>query len=101
MSKNNKAEYQGGIKYLDKYYGIWLDLENCKIFVNNKVNPNSKNMYCVLNEDMSDNLLLVKNKRKIPLIDLLDFGFKHGYIYYENIGIKSQFMDIARILKFY
>jgi hypothetical protein len=101
LSKNNKSEYQGGIKYLDKYYGIWLDIENCKIFVNNKVNQNSKNMYCILNEDMTENLLLVKNKRKIPLIDLLDFGFKHGYIFYENIGIKSQFMDIARVLKFY
>ena len=100
--KTNNSIYQGGINYIGKYYGIWMDVENCKIYITQgKVNHNSKNMYCVLNDDMQENIMLIRNKRQIPLIDILDYSYKNGYVFYESLGVKNQFMEIAYILNMY
>lgn len=97
-SKTNTAYYQGALRYKEKYYGIWIDADNGKIYINNKVNLDCQRCFCITKEDHTVNTLLLEQQNKLPLIKTLRDSFRIGIIYYDTQQTKQAFYEILGIL---
>lgn len=97
--RSEKAKYICKVKYLDNYYGFWLDYSEGKFYVSDKYDPDGRITYALTTSDHEPNLLLVRSKKKGIWLQQFIEAYEKGYCYFESVLIKNQAMEIFRLLK--
>lgn len=97
--RSPNAKYVCRVKYLDNYYGFWIDYTEGKFFVSDKFDPTGKITYTLTDSDHNPNMMLIKSKRQGFYIERFIDAYQNGYCYFENMFVKNQTMKIFRLLK--
>lgn len=98
INKNlpSKTKYIATLKYLNDYIGVYKDNENDLIFLSNKINNNSKQIYSLTKADNTPDILLLKNNKK--LFDVIKMYYDLGALRFTELKIQTIFIDILKIL---
>lgn len=84
---------------IDNYnLGLWKNLRDNFIYIDEKLDKNNIDKYCVFTDDLSEGYFLIKDFRKTWRIKEIRTCFNNARIYYCNQEIKKLFMD--RIIKY-
>ena len=95
--KTPSAKFTMALKYNGNYLGFWVDYKAGYIFVNDKYDSYSYNIYCLQKEDLSPNMLLIKSINENRNFKTIVYGFKNSLLRFENQNIKSQFYEIMQL----
>ena len=85
--RSQTARHIFNIQYMGKIYGIWNDMENGKIYVDNKYAKCHLNYALTLN-DHNENTLLTKSKNN-TLLNWLSKNFKIGNVRFTSMEVKK------------
>jgi hypothetical protein len=97
--KTHGARFQFSIVYNDYVYGFWVDYKEGLMFMSHDYDPSSKLQYAITDSEHKPNLMLVRNVSKSYLLKGALDAYEKGYLRFESIQIKNQFLDIFSILK--
>lgn len=87
--RSEKARHVFNIKYLDEYYGVWLDYADGFIYLDKAIDPSCKFNYALTKDDHSENTLLTKGKT-CYYITWLSKNYKLGNVKYANAEIRAK-----------
>lgn len=93
--KSDNSTNRFNIVFNNQFIGIWLDLEQGKIYCSRKCNKMLPT-YCITTDDMKPNYLILKSNANY--LKLLKNGIEKGYIYYEDMKIKGYMLQVQKYL---
>lgn len=99
--KSGNCSYCFGLKYLDDYYGIWVNYASGLVYVSKDIEPTSRMIYSVTMEDHSVNTLLVGRNKTAGFLKMFTDAFGRGHMRFESMEIKNACYEIISILKGY
>lgn len=97
--KTPNARFIFSILYNDYIYGFWSDYREGLMFMSLNYDPSSKLQYSITDSEHKPNLMLVRNISKSYLLKSALEAYEKGYLRFESLVIKNQFLDIFRLLK--
>ena len=95
--KSPSASFCFSLKYNNKVIGIWADKQKGKVYASFKYPSNYQNHYACTTDDMQPNLLFYRTYKNNYQIKLLRDSYSYGYLYYENIQIKSIMGEVMKL----
>lgn len=95
-NKTEKAKHYFTIKYLNRFYYVWIDWSAGKYYISKDKDPYQELLFCLTQEDHSPNTLLLKGRKDRILAEFVD-NYKLGNVYFEDINLKNVFFEIIRL----
>lgn len=90
------SKYYFTFTYKNEKYGVWVDSELEKIWVNKKVDPSYMLNYAITLKDHNPNTLLLKTLgRNAPFRIFLE-EYKRGNVYFEDINVKNITYEVIK-----
>lgn len=87
---------QFNIQWKDKTYGCWFNPSDFEFVISNKIN-NDVNTICYTTKDYKPNMMLITDK-KLRVNNELKRAFANGYLFYEDMYIRSDMYDLFMLL---
>ena len=87
---------QFNIQWKDKTYGCWFNPVDFEFVISNKIN-NDVNTICYTTKDYKPNMMLITDK-KLRVNNELKRAFVNGYLFYEDMYIRSDMYDLFMLL---
>ena len=85
---------QTNICFRDVWYGVWADLDSGDLFVSR--GKSTASMDIVLTKaDMSPNLYMIE--KTSPYLKSLERMWRYGQMWFEDDGLREQFMDVLTL----
>ena len=97
--KSQGAKFQFSILYKGYVYGFWTDYKEGLCYLSNDYDPSSKLQYAVTDSEHKPNLMLVKNLSRSHLLKGAIRAYEEGYLRFESLIIKNQFIEILGVLR--
>lgn len=88
----------GQIKYLDIYYSLFWDRDNDRLYIKDSKKIESMKAWALTTDDLEPNTLLIKNHKKIDVVNFLKLAFMDSKIYYNSINTKNRIFDAMSLL---
>lgn len=95
--KGVKARYFFTFIYNSKKFGVWLDMNEGKMWVSSDTDPSYLVTYSLTLKDHQPNTMLLKNKRRATLFYKFIEAYKQGNVYFENMNIKNMCYEVLRM----
>lgn len=95
--KGAKARYFFTFIYNGNKYGVWLDMNEGKMWVSEDVDPSYLITYTLTLKDHQPNTMLLKNKRRASSFYKFIECYKQGNVYFESINIKNICYEVIRM----
>ena len=98
-NKSKDSKWLFNIVYGGKTYGVWVDEKLGKMYVCKAIMDYGK-CYCFSGEDLKPNMYLIDsiNNKTNVICTTLKNAFKHTYLYYENLEIKTKMYELMGVL---
>lgn len=90
--KSEVARFKYSFLYDDKYYGVWFDIKNGKIYISRKYDASGR-IYTMTTHSHQPNMLYIKEMRQRNEIKKIKTAWGVGCLYFEDRVIKSNFME--------
>lgn len=97
-SKKGKWQFLCEIKVDNMRLGIWFNLKDYTLYVDEKIDNSSIEKYVVFQDDLTPSYFLVKDIRKTWRIKEIRTKFNNACIYYSTQEVKKTFME--RVIKY-
>ena len=95
--KKGSSQFSFAFIYENKFYGVWNDFKESKIYISKDYDPSSPYIYAVTTKDFRPNTLLIKSASKYRHWKFLLDNYKQGIVYFENQKIKKYSQDVFRM----
>ena len=95
--KGTKARYFFTFIYNGKNYGVWLDMNEGKMWVSEDTDPSFLVKYTLTLKDHQPNTMLLKNKQRASLFYKFIECYKQGNVYFESMNIKNICYEVIRM----
>lgn len=95
--KGYKAKYFFTFIYNSKQYGVWVDMNEGKMWVSNDVDPSYLIKYTLTLKDHQPNTMLLKNKRRCGSFYKFIEAYKQGNVYFENMNVKNITYEVIKM----
>lgn len=99
--KTKNAVFKFSLLYQGTVIGIWLDVNQGKVFASNKYPKGWDEHYACSTDDMRPNLYFFRRMKKNYNVSLLTDAYSYGYLYYENVHIKNLVGEIFKLFSIY
>ena len=97
--KSQGAKFQFSILYKGYVYGFWTDYKEGLCYLSTDYDPSSKLQYAITDSEHKPNLMLVKNLSRSHLLKGAMRAYEEGYLRFESLIIKNQFIEILGVLR--
>ena len=81
------------IKYNGSYYGVWCDYNTSFLFISTKYDPNSPIVFTFNTDDHTEHSQMVKIS-KFDFFKAVIQKFRNAELYFENIKIKNEILEL-------
>lgn len=78
--------------------GLWLNIKDASIYVDEKIDAASSEKYVISTDDMTQGYFLIKDFRKSWRVKQIRSSFNNSKVYYSTQEVKKVFME--RVIKF-
>ena len=95
--KGHKARYFFTFIYNGNKYGVWLDMNEGKMWVSEDIDPSYLITYTLTLKDHQPNTMLLKNKRRASSFYKFIECYKQGNVYFESMNIKNICYEVIRM----
>lgn len=95
--KGYKARYFFTFIYNNNKYGVWLDMNEGKMWVSEDIDPSYLTTYTLTLKDHQPNTMLLKNKRRASLFYKFIECYKQGNVYFESMNIKNICYEVIKL----
>ena len=99
--KTGNCSYYFGMKYMDKYYGVWANYASGLIYVSTDIEPTSNLIYSITMDDHTPNTLLISRNKTVGFFKVFIDSFMQGHMRFESMEVKNVCYEIISILKGY
>ena len=95
--KGHKARYFFTFIYNGNKYGVWMDLNEGKMWVSEDIDPAYLITYTLTLKDHQPNTMLLKNKRRCSSFYKFIECYKQGNVYFENMNVKNICYEVIKM----
>lgn len=95
--KTGDCKYYFGFKYMSTKYGVWLAIDEGKIYVSNDYEPKFPIMYALTKADHNANTLLIDSIKRTRPFNFFLKNFQMGNVYFESVNIKNVCYEVLRL----
>lgn len=95
--KTGDCKYYFGFKYMNTKYGVWLAIDEGKIYVSNDYEPKFPIMYALTKADHNANTLLIDSIKRTRPFNFFLKNFQMGNVYFESVNIKNVCYEVLRL----
>lgn len=95
--KSKNAKYFFSFTYQKNVYGIWIDTEESKIWVSEKIDPSYPLNYSITLSDHKPNTTLMKNLGRNAPFKVFIEAYKKGNVFFENMTVKNITYEVIKI----
>lgn len=99
--KSGNCEFFFKFVYKDKIYGVWLNMQEGKIFVSNDYDESYVRTYALTKSDHTPNTLLIHNLKQSRQFKMFVENYQMGNVYFENINIKNVVYEVVKLANIY
>ena len=92
--KTPTAKFKYNFQYEDKFFGVWFDLRNSKIYISNKYDPYGRT-YTLTTNTHEPNKLYIQQMKQLNHIKKVKMAWGIGCLYFENQQIKANFFELV------
>lgn len=96
--KTGNAVFRFSIHYMGYQYGFWTDYRKGLIYMSDDVDPSSKLQYSLTDDEHKPNVMLIKTRRKSPMLNQMIEGYEKGFLRFETSKVKSQGLEMIKLL---
>lgn len=93
--KPKSAKYHYGFKFRGATFGVWLDQENGRYYVNRKTTSDGV-IYALSAQDMRPNLVLIE--QAAPFLRNLRRLYGYNMVYFDSPATREGFVDMVRLV---
>jgi hypothetical protein len=97
--KTGNSKYEFSVFYNGQTFGFWTDYKEGLVFMSNDYDPSNKMQYAVTDSEHKINMMLVKSVNRSLYLKGVIKAYENGYLRFEDIVIKNQWLEIMGILK--
>lgn len=94
--KSRNAKYFFTFTYNKKMFGVWIDTEENKIWVSEKIDPSYKLNYSITLGDHNPNTLLMKGLGRNAPFKMFIEAYKTGNVYFESMNVKNITYEVIK-----
>ena len=98
-AKGQHSRFQFSVIFNGNIYGFWTNYKEGLMYMSEDYDPSSKLQYAVSDHEHKPNLMLIKSVSKSPLLKNALAAYEGGYLRFESIRIKNQFLDMFSLLR--
>lgn len=95
--KGHKARYFFTFIYNGNKYGVWMDLNEGKMWVSEDIDPAYLVTYTLTLKDHQPNTMLLKNKRRCSSFYKFIECYKQGNVYFESMNVKNICYEVIKM----
>lgn len=95
--KTGDCKYYFGFKYMSTKYGVWLAIDEGKIYVSTDYEPKFPIMYALTKADHNANTLLIDSIKRTRPFNFFLKNFQMGNVYFESVNIKNVCYEVLRL----
>lgn len=95
--RSEKAKEIFNFIFNDVRYGVWRDLNEGKLYISDKYNPNMNICYTLTTTDHRENTMLTKTS-KSSMLKYLSDNFRYGNVRFESQAIKKKTMEAIKMI---
>lgn len=95
--KGYKAKYFFTFIYNGNKYGVWMDMNEGKMWVSEDIDPTYLITYTLTLKDHQPNTMLLKNKRRCNSFYKFIECYKQGNVYFENMNVKNICYEVIKM----
>ena len=92
--KSPTAKFKYNFQYENKYFGVWFDLRNGKIYISDKYDSYGRT-YTLTTNTHEPNKLYIKEMKRQNHIQKIKMAWGVGALYFENQQIKANFFELV------
>lgn len=96
--KTGDARFEFSIVYNEYTYGFWTDYREGKCYVSRDYDPSSLLQFAVTDSEHKPNMMLIKSANKSHLLKGAIDAYQGGWLWFEDIQIKNQSIEIFQLL---
>ncbi|MCU7526193.1 MAG: phage DNA encapsidation protein [Ignavibacteria bacterium] len=97
--KSGNARFEFSVIYQEHTYGFWSDYKAGFVYVSYDIDPSNKVQFALTDWEHKPNLMLVKTVSRNFLLKGAIDAYEGGYMRFEDLMIKNQFIEIIGLLK--
>lgn len=99
--KSGNCEFFFKFVYKENTYGVWLNMQEGKIFVSNDYDVNYSRTYALTKSDHTPNTMLIHTLKTSRAFKTFIDNYQLGNVYYENVNIKNTVYEIVKLANIY
>lgn len=84
------------IYWRKKTYGVWVDIDTYSYIISTTTNPDAPTI-CYTTKDFKNNMMVITDKSS-RINKNLKGAFQKGYLYFENMYIRNEMLDLFSIM---
>lgn len=96
--KSPKSRYHFTFLYKDKYFGVWIDYTDGKMWVSESIDPSFPIVYALTLKDHQPNTLFLKTKGRSGHFKAFIENYKVGNVFFESINIKNMCYEVIQMV---
>lgn len=95
--KSAAAKYYFTFKYQGNTFGVWIDMDEGKMWVSKSIDPSYKLVYSITMKDHEPNTMFLKNLSRYGHFKTFIEAYKNGTVYFEDINIKNMTYEVIKM----
>jgi hypothetical protein len=96
--KSGSARFEFSVVYNGQTFGFWTDYKEGKCYVSNDVDPYSNLQFALTDSEHRPNMMLIKSANKSHLLKGAIQSYEGGWLWFEDMQIKNQAIEIFSML---
>lgn len=96
--KTGNARYEFSIVYQEHTYGFWTDYREGRCYVSNDYDPSSLLQFALTDSEHKPNMMLIKSASKSHLLSGAIKAYEGGWLWFEDMQIKNQCIEMFQLL---
>ena len=96
--KTGKVKYYFTFVYEGEKYGVWLDYERYIFYLSFDIDEYNQFKYALTFKDHSENTMLLKSAKNLPMVKNFIEAYKVGAVRFENVKLRNIAFEIIRTL---
>lgn len=97
--KTPKSKYYFTFIYKNLEFGVWLDVNEGKMFVSHDIDPSYPLRYAITLKDHSPNTLFLKSKNRRGHLKVFVENYQLGNVRFESVNIKNLTYEIMGLIQ--
>jgi Podovirus DNA encapsidation protein (Gp16). len=99
--RSKKSQFNFGVRYEGKVYGIWVDREQMLMYMSESYDPKSKEIFALTSDDLTEKNHLITAWRNNYKLTKMVRAFTKGMMRFENQVVRNKGYEIFRNMRIY